>query len=89
MLTTAPAVFWWLGTLKPGDKVLVVLGDNQTIAFAVRALARYPYDKAPLQQIFGPSTGSDLNLITCGGSWDVFTKNYSQRVVAYTSRADQ
>jgi sortase (surface protein transpeptidase) len=87
--TTAPAVFWRLGTLKPGDRVLVLLANEQTIAFTVREMAHYPYDQAPLQRIFGPSTGIDLNLITCGGSWDAFTKNYSERVVAYTSRADQ
>jgi len=86
--TTAPAVFWRLGTLKPGDQVLVVLANEQTIAFTVREMARYPFDQAPLQRIFGPSTGINLNLITCGGSWDAFTKNYSERVVAYTSRAN-
>jgi sortase A len=85
--TTAPAVFWRLGALKPGDQVLVVLANEQTIAFNVRAMAHYPYNQAPLQQIFGPSTSINLNLITCGGSWDAFTKNYSERVVAYTSKA--
>jgi hypothetical protein len=87
--TTAPAVFWRLGALKPGDRVLVALANAQTIAFTVRAMAHYPYNQAPLQQIFGPSTSTNLNLITCGGSWDAFTKNYSQRVVVYTSMADR
>lgn len=86
--TTAPAVFWRLGTLKPGDQVMVVLANEQTLLFTVREMARYPYDQAPLQRIFGPSTGINLNLITCGGSWDAFTKNYSERVVAYTSRTN-
>lgn len=85
--TTAPAVFWHLGSLKPGDKVIVTLANAQQITFVVTQTVSYPWDKAPLDKVFGPASTANLNLITCGGSWDAAHKNYSNRVVVYTTRA--
>jgi len=85
--TTAPAVFWRLGALKPGDKIMVRLSDSKTITFVVTEKDSYAFDKAPIDRIFGPASSSNLNLITCGGSWDAFTKNYSNRIVIYATRA--
>lgn len=85
--TTGPAVFWRLGSLKPGDKLMVVLADEQSVQFIVRETARYPYNRAPMTRIFGPATSSNLILITCGGSWNAASKNYSQRIVVYATRA--
>lgn len=85
--TTAPAVFWRLGSLKPGDKVMVSLSNKQTVTFVVTAKVTYPYNSAPIDKVFGPASTANLNLITCGGSWDAFTKNYSNRIVVYTKKA--
>lgn len=85
--TTAPAVFWRLGSLKPGDKVVVTLSNSHTVTFVVTAKVSYPYNSAPIDKVFGPSATANLNLITCGGSWDAFTKNYSNRIVVYTKKA--
>jgi sortase (surface protein transpeptidase) len=79
-----PAVFWKLGKLKVGDKVIVVDSDNMEHTFGVIALAAYPFDKAPLNQIFGFDLERDLNLITCTGRWNAKTRNYNQRLVVYT-----
>ncbi|HEY8745867.1 MAG TPA: class F sortase, partial [Chloroflexota bacterium] len=85
--TTAPAVFWRLGTLKVGDKIMITLSDSQTVTFVVKQKVSYAYNDAPIAQVFGPATTPNLNLITCGGSWDAFTKNYSNRIVVYTTKA--
>jgi len=85
--TTAPAVFWRLGTLKAGDKIVITLSNSQTVTFVVQQKVSYAYNDAPIAQVFGPSTTANLNLITCGGSWDAFTKNYSNRTVVYTTKA--
>lgn len=85
--TTAPAVFWRLGALKPGDKIMVTRSDAKTITFVVTEKDSYAFDKAPIARIFGPASSSNLNLITCGGSWDAFTKNYSNRIVIYATRS--
>jgi sortase A len=47
----------------------------------------YPYNDAPLQQIFGPSPQAHLNLITCGGTFDRASRNYNKRLVVYTRLA--
>ena len=82
--TTDRAVFWDLHLLKPGDKVLVKDDDGKQLTFQVQSSTAYPYDQAPLQQIFGPASGPQLNLITCNGTFDKATANYNQRLVVYT-----
>lgn len=84
---TAPAVFWRLGSLNAGDKVLVTLSNGTTVTFVVKQKVSYAYNAAPIAQVFGPASTANLNLITCGGSWDAFTKNYSNRIVVYTTKA--
>lgn len=84
--TTAPAVFWRLGTLKPGDQIIVTLSNGQSVTFVVKDKVSYAYNNAPIQKVFGPATTANLNLITCGGSWDAFTKNYSNRIVVYATK---
>lgn len=85
--TTGPAIFWRLGILRPGDRVLVTLSTSQVVTFVVTAKASYRYDQAPLTRIFGAASTANLNLITCGGSWDAFTRNYSHRTVVYATKA--
>jgi len=84
--TTAPAVFWDLRKLKPGDVVIVKLVDGAERRFAVTATELYDFDKAPLQRIFGPSEVPGLNLVTCDGAFDRAAKNYSKRLVVYTEQ---
>jgi len=80
-----PAVFWDLAKLRPGDEVAVTDSDGITHTFAVDRVARYAYDDAPLDEIFGFQPGAHLNLITCAGSWNDTDDNYSQRLVVYTT----
>ncbi|MCL4508804.1 MAG: class F sortase [Chloroflexi bacterium] len=85
--TTAPAVFWRLSSLKAGDLITVTLSNGQQVSFKVTREVSYPYDNAPIDKIFGPAPTPNLNLITCGGKWDPYTKNYSNRIVVYTTKA--
>ncbi len=81
-----PAIFWRLNELKIGDIVVVQDEKQQSHLFRVREKKVYPYDQAPLQQIFGKSEGAHLNLITCDGTWNVHAGTYTERVVIYTER---
>lgn len=85
--TTGPAVFWHLSDLKPGDKIVVTLSNGQTATFAVSQKIDYPYNNAPISKIFGPGSAPNLNLITCGGDWNPATKNYSDRLVVFATKA--
>jgi len=81
-----PAVFWKLDDLKTGDMIDIQTADNQTLQFRVTGLQRYPVDKAPMEQIFASASGSQLNLITCAGSWKR-KKGYAERLVVFAERA--
>jgi LPXTG-site transpeptidase (sortase) family protein len=78
------AVFWDLDKLKAGDKVILTDQAGKQLTFEVVDKQVYPYNDAPLQQIFGPSPQAQLNLITCGGTFDRASQNYNTRLVVYT-----
>lgn len=86
-ITGAPAVFWDLESLKPGDEIFVRGLDGITRRFIVDYYTRYPYDEAPVQQIFGPAEVPQLVLITCKGTWDRLNRNYSHRLVVFAKAA--
>ena len=79
-----PVVFWDLNKLAVGAEVLVVTDAGQTLRFVVRGSEYYTDDNAPLMDIFGPASTIDLNLITCGGTFDPSTRHYDQRLVVFT-----
>ena len=81
-------MFWSLESLKPGDEILVIDLNGAERRFIVDYHTRYPYDDAPIQEIFGPAQDSRLALITCNGDWDRVNRNYSHRVVLYATAAD-
>lgn len=83
---TGPAVFWNLPKLKAGDEVFVVGDDGVERKFVVRAVASYKRADAPLDRIFGPTTGRQLNLITCdpNSTFNRTTSEYASNVVVYT-----
>lgn len=81
--TGAPAVFWNLKKLQPGDKIIVTDTQGTQKTFSVIKTINYPYNQFPLKQVFGPADQPLLNLITCEGQWDKTTKNYSHRTVVY------
>ena len=80
----APAVFWYIKDLQPGDQILVTDNNNTTYTFVVSDTTSYPFDGAPMQQIFNTTDQPRLNLITCDGSWNRATHNYSNRTVVYS-----
>lgn len=78
-----PGVFWNLGRLRAGDKILVQTYDGQWKTFVVTFTAEYPYDHSPVDLIFGPSLSANLNLITCEGVFNHAQHNYDRRRVVY------
>ncbi len=80
-----PAVFWRLRDLHVGDSVLVVDAQGKTLRFNVTRIMFYPPQEAPVQDIFGNTAGSFLNLTTCAGDWIPTQHQTALRVVVYTS----
>jgi len=80
-----PAVFYEIGQLKKGDEVVVTSEDGEKLTFIVERLEVYPFDDSPLREIFGFSTGSHLNLITCTGEYNKDGAYYEDRLVVFTT----
>lgn len=76
------AVFGELHKLKKNDVVAIQTKDGDTLHFRVIDVRAYPYNDAPIEEIFGSTKGKFLNLITCHGSWN--TQTYEERLVIYT-----
>ena len=82
-------VFWDLDKLGPGDEVFVDTAGGATLRFVVRDSVYYRPENAPLQDIFGQTSAVNLNLITCGGTFNPVTRQYDQRLVVFTTYSGQ
>lgn len=85
-ITGAPAVFYNLNQLIEGDEVLITDKADKIQRFRVLRKEVYDFDKFPLQEVFDSKDRAYLNLITCDGSFDQASRNYSKRMVVYTER---
>ncbi len=80
-----PAVFFKLGTLRPGDRVDVLLADGVVVHFAVDGVATYLKSQFPADQVYGSNGSSALELVTCGGQFDQRSGHYLSNIVVATS----
>lgn len=85
---TGPSVFYDLDKMEVGDEVLIHGKDDETLRFVVVKKQAYPRTDAPVEDIFGFTYGSGLNLITCTGTWDRKAKTHDDRLVVYTELID-
>lgn len=86
---TGPAIFYKLSDLQIGDTVKVISNDGRILTFIVTKKVRYNDADFPIVNVFGPSDGKHLNLITCTGIFDRANENYLQRLVVYTTLKDR
>jgi Sortase domain len=80
-----PAVFFRLGALRPGNRVSVTRADNTVAVFRIDRVVAYPKDHFPTLTVYGNTDNAALRLITCGGRFDLSTRNYESNIVAYAS----
>jgi LPXTG-site transpeptidase (sortase) family protein len=80
-----PAVFYRLDDLAAGDDVQVTRSDGRVVDFQVTRVAEYPKDDFATTEVYGPTTGAELRLITCGGSFDTSRRSYRDNVVVYAA----
>jgi sortase A len=81
--TGAPAVFWNLKKLKPGDSIKVTGDDGMDYQYHVIRVENYAAGSFPLQEVFGSHSTNRLNLITCEGQYTKGT-GYSNRTVVFS-----
>lgn len=75
-----PLLFGRLATLRPGDRIIVVLADRTRQLFLVDSIATVPVGSAPpgMAEPYGPPR---LTLITCTGYFDQNHYSYARRLV--------
>jgi hypothetical protein len=84
---TGSAVFSRLGELVVGDEVAVLRADGSQAVFTVTGVVQVPKDAFPTDVVFGPTTGEELRLVTCGGAFDRASGHYRDNVVVTTRLA--
>jgi sortase (surface protein transpeptidase) len=82
---SGPAVFFRLEELEPGDQVTVTGTDGTPVTFTVTRVASYPKDAFATAEVYGPTAGPELRLITCGGTFDRSRRSYTDNVVVFAA----
>jgi sortase (surface protein transpeptidase) len=72
-----------IAQLASGDEVLVHRADGTSVVFVVNRVERASKKSFPTAQVYGPTTGSEIRLITCGGTFDPATRNYEDNVIVF------
>lgn len=78
-----PAVFYRLGRMRPGDRVMVTRKDGKTAVFTVTRVARFSKSRFPSEAVYGPIDHAGLRLITCGGTYDTARRKYLDNVIVF------
>jgi len=83
-----PGIFYRLDTLRPGDLISVGRSDGVTVRYRVTDVTTVPKDAFPTRQVYGPTPGPELRLITCGGEFDHAARRYLRNVIVSAVYAD-
>jgi hypothetical protein len=80
---SGPGVFFWLRTMRPGERIYVRRADGTLAVFTVTAVRIYAKSRFPTAVVYGPVPDAELRLITCGGTFDYARGSYLSNVVVY------
>jgi sortase (surface protein transpeptidase) len=80
-----PGIFYRLSDMRPGQRIYVRRANGSLAVFSVTAVQQYPKDRFPTGQVYGPAPDAELNLITCGGTFDYATRSYLSNTVVYST----
>jgi sortase (surface protein transpeptidase) len=72
-----------LADVEAGDQVLIEREDGVTVVYAVDRVDEVDKNAFPTAQVYGPTTGAELRLITCGGAFDPDVRSYEDNVIVF------
>jgi LPXTG-site transpeptidase (sortase) family protein len=84
--TGAPAVFGKLRNVQAGDPVYMVLADGTPVVYQVETTEWVDPNTADIESIFGATEREAVTFITCGGTWNAVTHDYSHRLIVRAYR---
>jgi sortase (surface protein transpeptidase) len=79
------AVFVDLEKLRPGARIEVDRADGTSVAFAMDRMVDVAKKEFPTEEVYGPTVGSELRLITCNGPFDDAENRYANNVVVFAT----
>jgi sortase (surface protein transpeptidase) len=79
--TAAPAVFYRLASLRPGDRVEVTRTDGTRVTFRVSGRQQVAKSQFPTDLVYGPTLEPSLRLVTCGGTFDRRSGHYRDNII--------
>lgn len=77
------AAFNRLSAVRRGDKIFVENSEGKKIRYIVKQTKSYAAHAVAEDVFVSSDDGAYLNLITCQGWWNPFTRNYSKRFVVF------
>ncbi|MBW1596297.1 sortase domain-bontaining protein [Streptomyces sp. JJ38] len=77
---SGPAAFYGLGSLRPGDRIVVDRERGPAAEFTVSAATVYDRGDFPSSTVYGPTTEPRLTLVTCA-DWDPDRRTYRANLV--------
>jgi hypothetical protein len=80
---SAPAVFAQIGSLVPGDEIIVTLSDGSALTFAVGDSIQSAKAEFPTDAVYSNVPTPELRLITCGGTFDSSTGHYLDNLIVF------
>ncbi len=80
------AVFFNLGTLQEGDKVMLFDEDENAFTYEIEWVRQESNLEPPSEEVLGMTAYEAVTLITCGGEWDNSISEYNERTVARAKR---
>ena len=76
-------VFFRLRELDVGDAIYVERSDGSVAEFRVTETELVLKNEFPTDKVYGSTDGSQLRLITCGGSFDRSARSYLGNLIVY------
>lgn len=77
------AVFYKLAQVKVGAAVRVTTKNGKVLIFTVYKVASYPKTSFPTNTVYANTTGPELRVVTCGGTFDAQTGHLRNNTVVY------
>jgi sortase (surface protein transpeptidase) len=78
-----PAVFFRLGELRRGDRIVVGQQGGGGRSFVVDRVERRPKEALPKERIWNRTNRPVLRLITCGGGFDRSTGHHRDNIIVF------
>ena len=84
---SGPGVFFKLGALVPGARVVLQREDGKEITYVITGVREYAKSAFPTLDVYADTPTPTIRLVTCGGAFDNRTHHYVSNIVAFGRQA--